>query len=67
VAVRGAATVPFGRLGHGEISIHGRATDLDLPRDGGNPQVLGVQPLDLVVQVHPSGVMRLAAHARREH
>jgi hypothetical protein len=52
--------LPLGRLGHREIPIDGRATDLDLPRDGGNPHVLGMQPLDLVIAADPAGVTRLA-------
>ena len=57
--------MPRGWLGPGERPIHGRATDLDLPRDGGNPHVWGVHPLDLVVAVDPAGVARLAARRQR--
>ena len=42
------------RLGHGEIPINGRAADLDTLRNGGNPQVLRMQLVNLVVQVYPS-------------
>lgn len=61
-----ARLLPLRRLGHVERPINGRATDLDRPCNGGDPQVLGMQPLDLVVQVHPSGVTRLANHGRSE-
>jgi hypothetical protein len=57
--------LPLGRLGHGEIPVDGRATDLDPPRDGGKPQLLGTPPLNLVVAVNPSCVARLADHRRR--
>lgn len=60
-----ARPLPLGRLGQGEIPIDGRATDLDTPRDGGNPQLLGAQPLNLVVAADPAGVTRLAEHSRR--
>jgi hypothetical protein len=60
-----ARPLPLGRLGQGEIAIDGRATDLDTPRDGGNPQLLGAQPLNLVVAADPAGVTRLAEHSRR--
>jgi len=48
--------LPLGRLGHGEIPVDRRATDLDLPRHGSHAQALGVQPPDLVVAVDPAGM-----------
>jgi hypothetical protein len=56
--------LPVGRLGHGEIPIDGRATDLDTSCDGGNSQALGVQPLNVVVQVYPSFVALLTDQGR---
>ena len=53
-------SLPLRRLGHREIPIDRWATDLDLPRDGGNPHVLGMQPLDLVIAADPASVTRLA-------
>jgi hypothetical protein len=57
--------LPFGWLGHHEIPVDGRAADPDLPRDGGNPHVLGVQPLNLVVAMGPGSVARLAERRQR--
>ena len=57
--------MPLRRLRHGEIPIDGRATDLDTPRDGGYPQLLGTQPMNLVVALDPAGVARLTEHRRR--
>jgi len=51
--------LPRGRLGHRKVSIDGRATVLDTPCDGRNPQVLSMQRLHLVVQMSPSLLVQL--------
>ena len=55
-----ARPLPLRGLRHGEIAVDGRATHLNPPRHGGNPHLLGVQPLHLILQVDPPFVALLA-------